>query len=153
MSNEIEDTNDKPPAVPGNKNPFEQYADQADNQYLLGPMLKFNKGDYVIGRDAEECPEKELVAIMPGLLHGWILWEDGFPVDHRMGLMMEGHALPARDTLSHHDKTLWERDGDKPPRDPWQESFYLPVISVNAENVYTFATSSDGGRRRAIAPL
>jgi len=29
----------------------------------------------------------------------------------------------------------------------------LPVVTVDAETVFTFATSSDGGRRRAIAPL
>jgi len=27
------------------------------------------------------------------------------------------------------------------------------VITINGETVYTFATSSDGGRRRAVAPL
>ena len=57
----------KPPVVPG-KNPFENYADRADNQNLLGPILKFTKGEWLIGRNGEECTEKELVALMPGLL-------------------------------------------------------------------------------------
>jgi hypothetical protein len=144
--------NHKPPVVPG-KNPFENFADRADNQMLFGPMLKFAKGDYLVGRDGEECPDKELVALMPGLLHGYIRWEDNFPVEHVMGLLMEGYVPPALETLGHRDKTKWELDTNGKPRDPWQESAYLPMISVNAENVYTFTTSSDGGRRRAVAPL
>jgi hypothetical protein len=144
--------NDKPPIVAG-KNPFESYADRADNMMLLGPILKFTKGDYLIGRDSEECPEKEVVALMPGLLWGWIRWEDNFPVEHIMGLLTEGFVMPALDTLSHRDKEKWELDSKGEPRDPWAESAYLPVISVNAETVYTFATSTDGGRRRALAPL
>jgi hypothetical protein len=144
--------NAKPPVVPG-KNPFENYADRVDSMTYLGPLLKFAKGDYLVGKDGEECPEKEVVALMPGLLTGWIRWEDNFPVEHVMGLLMEGYVPPARDTLSHRDKEKWELDSNGKPHDPWQESAYLPVISVNAENVYTFTTSSDGGRRRAIAPL
>jgi hypothetical protein len=145
-------SNNKPPAVPG-KNPFEDFADRADNQMLLGPILKFTKGDWVIGRDGEECPEKEMVALLPGLMHGWIRWEDNCPVEHIMGLLMEGFVPPALETLSQRDKTQWPLDSNNKPRDPWQDSAYLPMISVNAENVYTFATSSDGGRRRALAPL
>jgi hypothetical protein len=136
----------------GNKNPYEAYADQADSGQF-GPLLKFNKGEYVYGRDNEEFPEKEVVALMPGLTHGWIRWEENFPTEPIMGLMMEGFVLPARNTLGHLDKTAWELGNGNQPRDPWQESFYLPVITVNAEDVYTFTTSSNGGRRHAITPL
>jgi hypothetical protein len=140
-------TNDELPAVPGGRNPFENVAARGDR--WLGDLLKFNKGDYVIGRDQEECQEKELVALMPGLMHGYIRWEDSSPVQHEMGLLAEGYVLPERNTLGYLDKEQWEN----PERDPWQESFYLPVITVNAETVYTFTTSSDGGRRHAILPL
>ena len=144
--------NVNPPAVPG-KNPFESYADRADNQMWLGPLLKFTKGEYLVGRDGEECPEKEVVALMPGLLHGWTRWKDSFPVENVLGLMMEGFVPPALETLNHRDREKWELDNKGKPRDPWQESFYLPVITINGDKVYTFATSSDGGRRHAIAPL
>jgi hypothetical protein len=143
---------DNVPAMPG-KNPFENYADRADDQ-KFGPLLKFTKGDWLVGRDGDECPETELVALMPGLMIGWIRWEDGFPVDHKMGLMMEGFVPPARDTLGYLDQAQWEKDEQSgKPRDPWRESAYLPMVSTNGEKVYTFATSSDGGRRRAIVPL
>ena len=142
----------KVPIVPS-KNPFEDYADRTDTQMWLGALLKFNKGEYLVGRDGEVCPEKELVAIMPGLLCGWIRWEDSYPVEHVMGLLLEGYVPPARSTLGHDDKTQWEQQDSGAPRDPWQQGVYLPMISVNGEVVYTFTTTSDGGRRRAVAPL
>ena len=145
-------TEDNVPVVPG-KNPYEDYADRSNTQMWLGALLKFTKGDYLVGRDGEECPETEMVALMLGLLCGWVRWEDSYPVEHVMGLLMEGFVPPARSTLGHDDKTQWEQQDSGKPRDPWQQGVYLPMISVNGEVVYTFTTTSDGGRRRAIAPL
>src|SRR5207249_338636 len=92
------------------------------------------------------------VAVMPGLLHGWIRWEDNHP-EHNMGLLAEGFEPPERDTLGYNDKTKWEIDASGKPRDPWQRSLYLPMVTINGETVYTFMSTSDGGRRRGVAPL
>jgi hypothetical protein len=155
MSDNTNDDDDKKqlPAMPGNKNPFEQYADDVDKQHVIGSLLKFVKGDWLVGRDGEECTEKELVAIMPGFVHGWILWQDNRPIEHRMGLATESFVPADRDTLGHDDEALWELDAKGKPRDPWQPSLYLPMATVDGKTIYTFATSSDGGRRRGVAPL
>jgi hypothetical protein len=160
MSNDPKKKTDTVPAtktnaVPTttNKNVFETYAADANAQMILGTLLKFTKGDWLIGRDGEECPEKELVAIVPGLVHGWIRWEDGHPTDHNMGLLVENFVPPDRSTLEHLDKTKWEIDTDGKPRDPWQPGLYLPLVTVDTKTVYTFATSTDGGHRKAVAPL
>jgi hypothetical protein len=142
----------KVPAVPG-KNAFEAYADDVDSQMIAGALLKFTKGDWLVGRDGDECPESELVAIVPLLVHGLIRWDANRPVEHAMGLLIEGFVPPNRDELGHHDKTQWELDSKGEPRDPWQPGLYLPMVTVNGETVYTFTSSSDGGRRRAVAPL
>jgi hypothetical protein len=142
----------KVPAVPG-KNPFEAYADDVDNQMIVGTLLKFTKGDYVIGRDGDACPESELVALVLGFVYGWIRWQDNRPVEHAMGLLAESFVPPKRDELGHHDKTQWELDSKGEPRDPWQPGLYLPMITVNGETVYTFTSTSDGARRYAMAPL
>ena len=142
----------KVPVVPG-KNPYEDYADRSNTQMWLGALLKFTKGEYLVGRDGDVCPEKELVAIMHGQLIGWIRWEDNYPVEHVMGLLLEGYVLPDRETLGHNDKTQWEQQDSGKPRDPWQQGVYRPMISLNGEVIYTFTTTSDGGRRRAVAPL
>jgi hypothetical protein len=145
MTNEV-------PAVVG-KNMFEQYADNIDKQMIIGDLLKFSKGDWLIGRDGDECPNKELVAIMPGLVHGWNRWEDNRPVEQVMGLLIEGFVPPGRATLGHLDKETWELDASGKARDPWQEGLYLPMVTIDRERAYTFTTTSDGGRRRAVAPL
>jgi hypothetical protein len=144
-------TNDVP-SVAG-KNAFETYADDIDNQMIVGTLLKFSKGDWLVGRDGEQCSESELVAIVPGLVHGWIRWEDNRPVEHAMGLLIEGFAPPNRDGLGHQDKERWELDAKGEPRDPWQEGLYLPMITVDSGTIFTFTTTSDGGRRRGVAPL
>jgi hypothetical protein len=146
-------TNDNQVPATTDKNVFEAYANETDTQRILGALLKFTKGDWLIGRDGEECPEKELVAVVPGLVHGWIRWEDNRPVEQVMGLLIEGFVPPERNTLSHNDKATWELDAGGESRDPWQQGLYLPMVTVDGETVYTFTTSSDGGRRRGVAPL
>jgi hypothetical protein len=145
--------NDNQVPASTDKNVFEVYADGVDNRRILGMLLKYVKGDYLIGRDSEECPEKELVAIVPGLVHGWIRWEDNRPVEQVMGLLIEGFVPPERNALGHLDKAGWELDAGGEPRDPWQQGLYLPMVTADSKTVYTFTTSSDGGRRRAVAPL
>jgi hypothetical protein len=142
----------KVPTVPG-KNAFEAYADDVDTQRILGTLLRFTKGDWLVGRDGDECPESELVAIMPGFTSGWIRWENNCPVGHAMGLLIEGFVSPKRDELGHQDNTQWGLDGKGEPRDPWQEGLYLPMVTVEGETVYTFTSTSDGARRRGAGPL
>ena len=91
------------PAVPG-KNTFERFADDVDSKMIIGDLLKFVKGDWLVGRDDEELAEKELVAIVPGLIHGWIRWQDGRPGGHAMGLLVEGFDPPDRAALGHQDE-------------------------------------------------
>jgi hypothetical protein len=143
----------KPPAVSGNKNPFEQFADRTDSMSLLGTLLKFSKGDYLVGFDSEDCPVTELVAIVPGLTFGWVRWDDNSPAEHEMGLVADGFMPPAREDLSHTDPAQWDVDDNGKPCDPWRKTNYLPMITVDGDTVYTFATSSDGGRRYGVAPL
>jgi hypothetical protein len=71
-----------------------------------------------------------------------------------MGLLAEGFRPPPRSQLGCLDESLWEIDESSGrPRDPWQMTIYLPMVSVDAAKVYTFSTTSDGGRRHAVAPL
>jgi hypothetical protein len=135
------------------RNAFEAYAAAVDQQMIIGDLLKFTKGDYLVGRDGAECTETALAALMPGLVHGWIRWENHRPVEHVMGLLIEGFTPPSRDALGHLDKTTWELDDERNPRDPWRPGLYLPMITENCETVFTFTSTSEGARRNAIAPL
>ena len=158
MSNDVKKPNNAVPATT-DKNMFEAYAEGIDNQMIAGDLLKFSKGDYLVGRNGDKCTETMVAALMPGLVSGWIRWEDNRPVEHVMGLLIEGFTPPSRGTLGHLDKAAWEPDargepdGRGEPRDPWQLGFYLPMITENCETVFTFTSTSDGARRRALAPL
>ena len=146
-------SNDNQMLATTDKNVFEVFADEINTQRIIGTLLKFTKGDWLIGRDGEECPEKELVAIMPGLVHGWIHWEDNHPVEQVMGLLIDGFVRPPRAELGQNDKTKWELNSKGKERDPWQEGLYLPMVRVDGSVVYTFTSSSDGGRRYGVGPL
>jgi hypothetical protein len=151
-----EDDNDKKlPTVPGSRNVFEAVGDaMARGGAIIGSLLKFSKGDWLAGPDGEEIAAgTELVAVVPGTLDGWVRWEDNRPVEQIMGLLVEGFVPPVRSTLGHDDKSVWEIDAAGKPRDPWQPTIYMPMSSLNAEKVFTFTTSSDGGRRHAVGPL
>jgi hypothetical protein len=155
VSNAVKVQNQQVPAVPENRNVFECAGDAlTQGSAIIGSMMKFSKGDWLAGPDGEEInDETELVAVVPGTVHGWVRWEDMRPAEQVMGLLIEGFVPPERSTLGHNDKSAWETDAAGKPRDPWQPTVYMPMVSIDGEAVFTFTTSSDGGRRHAIGPL
>lgn len=132
-------------------NAFESYGNSVSNRNIVGKLLKFSKGDWLAGEDAEEVdPGKQLVVHMDSLAIGWIKWEDNKPSQQVMGLLVEGHKPQSRKDLGDLEEDEWEVDEQSgQPRDPWQFSNYLIMKEVGAvgdeENLYTFATSSKGG--------
>jgi hypothetical protein len=134
-----------------NLNPFEQYGSQVSSRRIVGKLLKFNKGDYLAGEDEEEIEfGKKLVCNMDQLLVGWVKWVDNRPDQELMGLIVEGHQAPKRDSLGDLDESQWELDSTGKARDPWQFSNYLLMKEVGADGkdedkLFTFATSSRGG--------
>jgi hypothetical protein len=138
-------------AVASDKNPFEQYGES--DSVLIGSLLKFSKGDYLVGKDGDVFEGDRLVAVMPSLIHGWVYWSSSKPVEQVMGLLAESYSPPLRKDLGHTDEAAWERGEDGHARDPWQMTMYLPMVTIDAANVFTFSTSSDGGRRLGIKPL
>jgi len=152
-----------PPAPnpqPMKKNVFEEYG-ETDARYIVGQLLKFNKGDWVYGQNGAEFEiGHKLIANMEQLLLGWVRWEDQKPVEQRMGLLVDGFAPAKRDELGFGyepgdtdetcNKDGWEVDErSKLPRDPWQFTYYLVMkdleIKDEFEGVFTFSTSSSGG--------
>lgn len=134
-------------AVGGNY--FQSYGDQVSQKSIVGKLLKFSKGDYLMGEDNEEVEEgTQFIANMDELMVGWIRWEDGKPTDQIMGRVSEGYQAPKRNTLGDDDKDQWEVDEKGQPRDPWQFSNYL-ILKTPGESgddhLFTFTTSSRGG--------
>lgn len=134
-------------AVGGNY--FQSYGDQVSQKSIVGKLLKFSKGDYLMGEDNEEVEEgTQLVANMDELMVGWIRWQDSKPTDQIMGKVAEGYQPQRRNELGDNDKAQWEIDEQGRERDPWQFSNYL-VMKKTGESgddaLFTFTTSSRGG--------
>lgn len=127
-------------------NPFQSYGDQVSQRSIVGKLLKFSKGDYLLGEDDEEVEEgTKLVANMDELMVGWIRWEESKPTDQIMGRVAEGYQAPRRNELGDDDKSRWEVDDQGRERDPWQFSNYLILKAEEGDELFTFATSSRGG--------
>lgn len=133
------------------KNYFEQYGEQASQRTsIVGSLLKFSKGDWLLGQDEEEIPVgTRYVAHMDSMLVGWVKWLDNKPVEQVMGKLSEGYQAPKRDTLGDTDKEHWELDAQGKERDPWQFSNLIIMKPVGKkfsnDNAITFTTSSKGG--------
>jgi hypothetical protein len=129
-------------------------ATQHDNRWLeaaeeagggFGKLLKFNKGDWLIGEDA--VPEgKEFIAFIDEVARGYVRFEDKTVTDRRIVKVRDGHP-PKRDELGDDDESLWEVDENTgKPRDPWVLQWLLPMAAVDAEgDLVVFVTSSKGG--------
>lgn len=129
----------------GERDPFAAYADSVRPSYIIGKLLKFSKGDYLLGEDNEPIEIGTVVtAAVDQLLVGWIRWESGKPTEHRMVLVASRQAPPRRHELGDADRTVWELGSDGEQRDPWAYSAYLPLLSADGE-LWTFTTSSRGG--------
>jgi hypothetical protein len=134
-------------------NPFLRYARKINQRLIVGEILKFQKGDYVFGANDKAIPlGTKLTANVDELLIGWTRWSDGKPADHNVGYVKEDFVPPLRNTLGDTDKSMWEYDDNGNPRDPWQQTNYLPMLHEGKGTLFTFATSSGGGLN-AIAKL
>jgi hypothetical protein len=152
--NDTENNNQTNLPVESGPNPFEEIARQAPRR-IVGQLLKFSKGDYLYGQDNEELPiGTKLIANMDQMLVGWIKWQDNKPVEQAMGLIVEGFKPMEESELPDRDEAEWELDDRGAPRDPWQKTYYLLMRQLDdagkpmegEEGLYTFTTSSVGGR-------
>jgi len=136
----------------GLSDPLEAYADSIAPVLIIGKLLRFSKGDYLAGEAGDEVSAGTmLTANLDELMAGWIKWVDGKPAEHRMVRVADGRSPPKRAEFGDDDQEKWETDANGAPRDPWQFTNYLPMLS-EAGDLYTFTTSSRGGLN-AIAYL
>jgi hypothetical protein len=134
--------------------PFADLVREEGSRSIRGSLLRFNKGDWLIGQDDTEVPPgTQFVANIPELLRGWVRWQDKKPTDHIMGKVYDRFQMPRRDELGDLDKSQWETDVNGRERDPWQKTYYLLLKGTekNSDELYTFAASSKGGIDAVLA--
>ena len=139
-----------PTVTSGEISPWRQFADETLQPFMAGDLLKFVKGDWILGEEKNEIPPTTpFLTNMNEVWIGWVRWWDGVPTEHDVGRIVDQFKVPPRSELGDFDKTLWE----KPDKDPWAKVTYLVLCNLENNNeLMTCAATSDGGRK-AIAKL
>jgi hypothetical protein len=113
---------------------------------LCGYLLRYNKGDFLFGPDNVLLPIGTcVVALMDTTKHGWQCWQNGQLTYSRMDLVVERFSPVKREDLGDRDESKWEVGSNGLPRDPWQFTNTIVLISPESGDVFTFTTSSRGG--------
>jgi len=82
-------------------------------------LLKFSKGDWLIGQDnAEVPPGTKFIVNIPELLRAGCAGKTRNPPTTSWAESMIVSRLPLRSELSDQDKEYWELDASGKPRDP-----------------------------------
>ena len=126
--------------------PFAEFGDEFGGMaHIHGDLLRFTKhGKYKAGQEQEEVEEgTRVLAYMPGLMRGYVKWQNQQPVKHLIGLVAEGFKPPSREELGDMDKENWAELNGRPV-DPWQYTAYLPMLDDTGQ-LYTYVTGSKGG--------
>jgi hypothetical protein len=115
-------------------------------RFIGAPFLKFTKtGEFEIS-DTETIPDgTKVIAHVDEVELGWLKWQDGRPVERRVGRIADRFVPPPRPALGDTDENLWELQPDGSRRDCWQFQMMLPVTCLDNNERYDFTTSSRGG--------
>jgi hypothetical protein len=109
-----------------------------------GQLLKFNKGEWKLGRNGLDVIGHQFVARPDWCLYGWTKWWDGQIVDYRLGFVVDRFVPPDREQLGDHDQELW-RIWNK-GRDPWELAWHLPLYNQVSGEQVLWTTNTLGGR-------
>jgi hypothetical protein len=112
---------------------------------IKGTLLKFSDWRWTKGKEGIEVEEgTRLVAL--GTAAGWVKWHGGKPVEYV--IRQPGKKLSDRDELSDSEGCgTWEIGPDGKPKDPWQNTRFVYFVNPASAEVFTFSTSSWGGRQ------
>ncbi len=135
-----------PPDIAAELEAIHQAAVEGMRASFLGTLLRFKKGVWVYGEDKRELVcGTQVVGLMKEFRRGYVRWQDGKATGHVVGKICEGFVLPPRETLGDANEEFWPKGFSGNKEDPWIYTMYAPFKSVDDDEVYTYATSSDGG--------
>lgn len=138
-------------SVPAITNGTENILAAARENAGFDKILKFKKGQYVIG-DENVPLGTEYIAHPEGWTKSWIKFEENKVVERRLYCIARGEKPPEREDLDDQDKSDWTKGLDGKPQDPWQPQSLLPLENPMSGEIVVFASSSFGGKR-AVADL
>jgi hypothetical protein len=110
-------------------------------------ILKFNKGDFLIGKDELIPLGSEFLAHAAAWTKTWIKFVDGKVADRKLYRVARGEVPPEREELGDLDQSIWPAGLDGKPSDPWVYQYLLPLENMESGEVLIFVTPSIGGQR------
>jgi hypothetical protein len=135
------------------RTPVQKYLDEIAPSGIVGRLIKFSKeGNFVTADDGEVVSgDADFVALCDQTLIGWIKFHaDGeTPPDRAQGLLHGGFKMPDRASLGDNDQAEWPIGLSGQPADPWQHQVCIVLQNTETNELYTFATTSQTGRRAA----
>ena len=155
MSNELETKQPILPAVPAQHTELSPWREAVNEEQgaSFGTLLKFVKGEWLIGEQQSSIgPTALFIANLDEYWRGWVRWENKEPTNHAIGRVIDRHRVHLREELGDLDQNCWETDSNGIKRDPWQRVTYLVMRNVENDEIITFTSTSDGGRK-AVAKL
>jgi hypothetical protein len=133
--------------VPVGDDGFEAAAAEGAERILKGDLLKFSDGHWLVGREALPMKQDVRLVVM-ATAAAWVKWEGGKPV--RYIVRQAGVPFPEREELGDLDESKWEPGPDDKPRDPWQSTRFVHLTNPETASLFTFTTTSWGGRGAVI---
>lgn len=122
--------------------PYASYGAKVGAQ---GTFLTFKAGEFLYGQEGKSLPlGTRLAANMQGLRIGWRRWWDDKITDDLTELLNDRPVIKQRNELGDTDSTLWKKDKEGRPFDPWQLTNVLEFVDTDGER-YIYATGSRGG--------
>jgi len=123
----------------------------AQEEAPFDKILKFKKGQYVIGND-DVALGTEFLAYAAAWTKMWIKFVNDAVVERRVYRVAHGERPPQREELDETDETTWRRGRDGKPADPWVFQYLLPLENQTTGEIVVFTTSTIGGRQ-AVSDL
>jgi hypothetical protein len=143
-------------ALPDSRTAVQAYLDEIAPSAFSGRLVKFNKDGKFATPDTGDVIDEnaDFMALCDEVQVGWIKFNgENAPPVRIQGLLYEGFVMPLRDALGDTDETKWETGLSGQPQDPWQHQMSLVLQEVSTQEIFTFTTTSQTGRRAVGALL
>jgi hypothetical protein len=121
---------------------WDDAAREDEKQLIRGQLIKFVDGDWMPTNSTTLMNGRHLLAT--ATVAAWVRWADSRPAEY---IVRRPHEdLPRRNELGHLDKAHWAIDSRGAPKDPFQNTRFTQLLDAGTAEVFTFSTSSEGGR-------
>jgi hypothetical protein len=111
---------------------------------IKGKLVRFKDDSFLIN-GTDHMPEDITELTCVGMTTLWTRWAgEGKPPTHLV--TSSGMSHPRRDELPDQDEALWPKGKDGLKGDPWADSRHVTMIHGASAQVFTFTTSTHGGR-------